>query len=279
MRDEYLREDFAARWRHADPFAEVDALRGTVFREVAGRRTFRFELDGRGYFAKVHHGAGWAEILKNLIVLKRPVLDARNEYAAARRLREAGIASLEVAAFGVRGWNPAGRRSFLISDEITHAQSLEDYCLQWPQHPPPPPLKWGLIARVAEIARVMHGAGVNHCDFYICHLLLRDAPSLDAGSVGQARLHVIDLHRARVRRRVPRRWLVKDLGGLYHSAMDIGLTRRDLLRFLACYFQQPIAEVLTQHSTLLRDIERRARTLYSKAERLKILPRQRDAAG
>lgn len=274
LHKEYLREDFAARWGGKDSFAEVDSLRGTVFRQVARRTTFRFELDGRGYFAKVHHGVGWGEILKNWVVLKRPVLDASNEYGAAMLLGNANVDTLAVAAFAVHGWNPAERRSFLITDELTGVQSLEDYCLNWRAHPPLAVVKWGLIAKVAEIARLMHGSGINHCDFYICHLMLRDPERLDAHSVGSVRVHLIDLHRAQRRDRVPRRWLVKDLGGLYYSAMDIGLTQRDVLRFLACYFEQPVAELLAQHAPLLRDITLRARKLYAKAERLGILSRQ-----
>uniref|UniRef100_UPI003AF9562D lipopolysaccharide kinase InaA family protein n=1 Tax=Thiolapillus sp. TaxID=2017437 RepID=UPI003AF9562D len=33
-------------------------------------------------------------------------------------------------------------------------------------------------------------------------------------------LHLIDLHRVQLRRRVPRRWRVKDVGSLYFSAME-----------------------------------------------------------
>jgi heptose I phosphotransferase len=41
-------------------------LQGEVFRELEGRRTLRTEVAGRGYFVKIHRGAGWAEIVKNL---------------------------------------------------------------------------------------------------------------------------------------------------------------------------------------------------------------------
>ena len=49
-----------------DALFEVMAhLDGEVYREVASRRTFRFEHDGKAYFAKVHFGVGWKEIIKN----------------------------------------------------------------------------------------------------------------------------------------------------------------------------------------------------------------------
>jgi hypothetical protein len=43
---------------------------------------------------------------------------------------------------------------------------------------------------------------------------------------------LIDLHRAQLRKKTPRRWVVKDVAGLYFSVMDIGLTQRDLFRFV-----------------------------------------------
>ena len=61
-----LDDVFKALWQNKDPFEEVNELEGIDFRKVKTRRTFRFEVDGKGYFAKVHHGIGWAEILKNL---------------------------------------------------------------------------------------------------------------------------------------------------------------------------------------------------------------------
>jgi heptose I phosphotransferase len=270
----YLRDDFAARWQCRDAFAELEALRGTVYRQVAGRTTFRFELDGCGYFAKVHQGVGWREIVKNLLTLRRPVVDASNEFGAAMLLTRLGLDTLNVAAFGARGWNPATRRSFLVSDEIRDACSLEDYCLRWPERPPPPNLKRALVTKVADVARVMHDGGTNHRDLYLCHLLIADPQALTPDNVAHARLYVIDLHRAQQRRRVPYRWLVRDLGALYYSAIDIGLTRRDVLRFLSGYFQQPVRDVLADHAKLLHAAARRARKLYIKAERLGILPRQ-----
>lgn len=69
-----LAEAFQNAWRGRDPFEEVLRLQGRVFREVAGRKTLSFELNGGVYFAKIHRGVGWAEIFKNLFQGKRPVL-------------------------------------------------------------------------------------------------------------------------------------------------------------------------------------------------------------
>ncbi len=87
-------------------------------------------------------------------------------------------------------------------------------------------------------------------------------------------MYLIDLHRAQLRARVPYRWLVRDLGGLLYSTLDIGLTRGDRLRFLSEYFELPVRDLLLQHDRLLRAVERRAAQLYAKAERKRILPRQ-----
>ena len=76
-------------------------------------------------------------------------------------------------------------------------------------------------------------------------------------------LVLIDLHRVQMRRRVPTRWLLKDLAGLLFSALDCGLTTRDLLRFLKEYRQRPWREVLAAEGGFWRRVSRRARRLYA----------------
>ena len=110
----------------------------------------------------------------------------------------------------------------------------------------------------------MHRAGVNHRDCYICHFLLHTDRPIQAGDL---RLSVIDLHRAQVRERTPRRWRDKDLAALYFSALDIGLTRRDKLRFLRTYFQRPLRQVLRDEARLLAWLERKAAKLYERKQR------------
>ena len=237
---------------------EVFGIRGEVFREPpgAGRRTLRFECDDVGYFLKLHWGVGWREIFKNLFALRLPVLGAGNEWRAIQRLDDLGVETMQLAGYGEEGWNPARRRSFVITRELEDTISLEDYCLDWEVAPPRPATKWALIRRVAEMSARMHAHGMNHRDLYICHFLLRRPWD---GCPEGLHLHLIDLHRVQIRSAVPQRWRVKDLAALYFSALHVGLTRRDLLRFVRWYSGGRATDVLRgQEAGLWRQAEQRA---------------------
>jgi len=260
-----LRPPFSQLWAGRDPFAEVDALQGQVLRELEGRRTLRTEVDGRGYFVKIHRGVGWREIFKNLICLRLPVLGARNEWQAIEHLERIGVDTMRRVAFGERGKNPAHKHSFIITEELAPTISLEDYCGPWPCTPPSVALKRALIVRVAEIARAMHESGMNHRDFYLCHFLLHTDPPPTPEAI---RLSIIDLHRAQIHTQTPAsRWRRKDLAGLHFSSLDIGLTRRDLLRFLRVYFDAPLCDTLKNQAKLLAWLQRKAVRLAERYRR------------
>lgn len=91
------------------------------------------------------------------------------------------------------------------------------------------------------MVRKMHQGGINHRDCYICHFLLHLPFEGDEESL---KISVIDLHRAQIRNSVPRRWRDKDLIGLYFSSLNIGLTKRDVFRFLKIYFALPLRDIL-----------------------------------
>jgi heptose I phosphotransferase len=259
-----LAEPFSSLWVGRDPFEAVEQLDGQVFRELEGRRTLRTEVTGRGYFVKIHRGIGWPEILKNLITLRAPVLGARQEWLAIQALTRAQVPTMTAVAFGERGANPAAQHSFIVTEELAPTVSLEDLSRDWVTSPPVPAFKRALIQRVAEMTGRMHRAGVNHRDCYICHFLLHTDPAPTAKAF---RLSLIDLHRAQIRTRVPRRWRDKDLAGLYFSALNIGLTQRDKLLFLRHYFERPLRQVLRDEAVLLARLETRAAQLQARFER------------
>ncbi|HHZ9913323.1 TPA: lipopolysaccharide core heptose(I) kinase RfaP, partial [Escherichia coli] len=92
-------------------------------------------------------------------------------------------------------------------------------------------------------------------DCYICHFLLHLPFS---GKEEELKISVIDLHRAQLRTRVPRRWRDKDLIGLYFSSMNISLTQRDIWRFMKEYFVAPLKDILKQEQGLLSQAEAKA---------------------
>jgi len=270
MAEQYLRADFAAGAAAMDGDAGAllawaktvvaQAAPEDILRSKEGRKTLRFHYLGASRFLKLHSGVGWGEIIKNLLQGRLPVLAATNEYRAVMALREIGVDTMSIAAYARRGGNPAAVESMIITDDLVGTISLEDYCADWANAPPAPAILRRLVNKLADSARRMHEAGINHRDFYLCHF------HLDAASLGESRLrcYLIDLHRAQLRYRTPRRWQVKDLAGLYFSAMDCGLSQRDLLRFVRTYSTGGLRRALDVDARLWRQVTWRAGQLYRK---------------
>ncbi|MBV7404848.1 lipopolysaccharide core heptose(I) kinase RfaP [Enterobacter sp. ENT03] len=256
-----LKEPFSTLWADKDPFAEVETLNGEVFRALETRRTLRFEVNGAGYFLKLHHGTTLKEVIKNLVSLRLPVLGADREWNAIHRLKMLGVDTMEGKAFGQKGINPLARTSFIITEDLSPTVSLEDYCRDWKINPPDLHLKRAIISRVAEMVGKMHRGGVNHRDCYICHFLLHlPMPA----ALTDMKISVIDLHRAQIRKKVPVRWRDKDLIGLYFSSLDIGLTNRDIYRFLKGYFLLPLREILQSEAKLIGNAATKAQSIQAR---------------
>lgn len=236
-------------------FDHLASRRGEVFRELESRRTFRFEHRGKGYFAKLHFGVGWPEVFKNLLQLRLPVVSAANELRAIRRLEALDVPTMTAVAFVDHGGLPPTRHSAIVTAELNDTISLEDLVLT---SPPAFALKRKLVHRLAAICRTMHAGGLNHRDLYICHFHLARQTVEEAVPT----LYVIDLHRAQLRARTPRRWIVKDIGGLFFSAFDAGLSRHDVLTFMRLYAGKPLRETLVRDRVFWRAVVRRARHLY-----------------
>lgn len=239
-------------------FDEWMSLKGEVFRSVKGRKTQRIFLHNKSYFIKQHEGVGWKEIFKNLLQGRAPVLSAKNEWLALKRLQALNIAVPDVLYYESRGLNPAKRRSFLVTHDLTNTVSLETHCQDWEKNRPSFPWKLKLIQTIATIARSLHQNGINHRDFYLCHFLL----DLNSGHDQTLKLYLIDLHRAVCRGKTPKRWLIKDLAGLYFSSKTIGLTDRDLLRFMKIYCNKPLAYILKNEKCFWIKVKKRGEKLF-----------------
>lgn len=263
----FLRDELQQAWAGKDVFQYLAEMPGQVFRDKEGRRTLRFELNGRSYFLKYHAGVGWEEIIKNLLQFRKPIIGARNEWKAVLRLHELGIETMQLAGYGQTGCNPAQQQSFVITDELKGTMSLEHLGLQWQQTPPSFKTKQTLLKKLAVISRKMHQAGLNHRDYYLCHFLLDASFAETNHFTEETELFLIDLHRTQERRHVPKRWLVKDLGSLYFSAHEVSLTKRDHYRFMMYYSGLPLRQVLNEQAGFWQNVDKRAQQLLSKWRR------------
>ncbi len=254
-------------WHNQDPFQAIEQLQGEIYRSLEARKTLRFEIEGQSFFIKIHRGIGWLEIIDNLLRLRLPVLGAKNEYDAIHALEHLKIDTMTIAAYGQKGWNPAQQQSFIITEDLINTISLEDYCLFWKTQKPEFNFKYRLIEKVAYISRTLHNNGINHRDYYICHFLMDISMGRDKLTADNIKLSLIDLHRAQIRKHTPLRWRVKDIGSLYYSAMDIGLTRRDFFRFMKWYDNTSLKQCLTQNKTFWQKVEQQGQKLWQRKQR------------
>jgi len=233
-------------------FDEIMQLKGRVFRDVPGRKTMRVALGGKHYFIKQHFGIGWAEIFKSLISLKKPVIGAMTEVHAIEKLTEIGIPTTPLVGYGYRGISPARMQSFVITEDLGDITSLEDLCSEWITKAPPVDLKLELIKAVAQLAAKLHGAGLVHRDFYLCHIVFKK----ESFKHDEVSLCLIDLHRMLLNQASHGNRVMKDIAALYFSAMDCGLKEEDLSLFKQYY--------LPQSEKFWLKVQARAKKLYAK---------------
>jgi heptose I phosphotransferase len=188
-------------------------------------------------------------------------LGASNEKLAIEHLQSLDIDTMSIAAYGKKGLNPAAQLSFLVTDDLSDTISLEDYCGAWADTPPTFQKKKILLERLALISKTMHESGMNHRDYYLCHFLMAKDTT---ATLSDKPLYLIDLHRAQLRAVVPKRWKVKDIGGLYYSALNIGLTGNDVLRFVKCYSGKSLRQTFSEDKSFWSDVKSRAATIYKR---------------
>ena len=72
-----------------------------------------------------------------------------------------------------------------------------------------------------------------------------------------------------IRKRTPTRWAVKDIAGLYFSSKDIGLSSRDLFRFMMVYQSVSLRDALTSDRLFWKRVKHRGDKLYESEKQRK----------
>ena len=222
--------------RHGwNTFERMMTLEGQVARRQGARETVRLEInDGRNdspaspqaFYIKRYGPPPWREFWKPLLKFTRPIVGARVEWEAMLAFHRLGIPTMTPVMFG-----QSGRRSFVLTESLEGYVKLTEWIDAHCQSAAAADDAYRTaIDMLAPLTRSMHEAGVHHQDYYLCHVLVPE-------EVGPPGLHIIDLGRARVRRRLGARWRVKDLAQLDYSADAVGALGR--LRFLRRYLNRP----------------------------------------
>lgn len=270
----YIRDNLKDLFPAEKTIDDFLGIEGEVYRNpVKSRKTSRFERGGQGFFIKAHWGIGWLEILKNLVYLRLPVLGAMNEVRAIKKFEQLNIDTMSIVAYGEAGCNPATGRSFLITEELINTKQLDHWLVNEFQEFDAKSqfqTKYKLIQIIAGIAKNLHENGINHRDFYLCHFLAR-LPLEATMKAEEIKLFLIDLHRAQIRTSTPKRWLIKDIAGLYFSAMELEnsgtkFTGRDYFRFIKIYTGMSLRDAFTKKPGFWQTVNSRAFRLYKKQQ-------------
>jgi tRNA A-37 threonylcarbamoyl transferase component Bud32 len=252
---EVVRREIADRLGALADDATVETIKSNRVRTVL-RVTLR---DGpRGdeeVFVKRYHPTGARATAKSLLRASR----ARQEWAMARALEEAGIPTAHPIAWAER------RRGRVVTDAAYVCRGVAaavDFVPYLREHAPDPSdpahreLRRDLFGRLADLARRQHDAGIDHPDLHSGNVLV----TRDGDEVG---LHVIDLHGASQKAApLTVACRVRRLAKILHSLSEIA-SRTDRLRFLRRYARDgslpDVREAFAETEERLHRIEKRRR--------------------
>ena len=241
-------------------FDDFMRLEGMVVKSaVRERSTERLDLGGSSIYVKKHFFPGIREILKNLLRLRFPV-GALNEWRALLAFHAHNIPTMIPICAGRKPffWR-SEKESFLLTGDLGDANRLNDFLQVNAATPCQGKLlekKRDILKNLADITRRMHSAGINHRDYYLCHILLDS----------EERLYVIDLHRVDVSDRIGKRWIVKDLAALLFSSLEVPVTHGQRLAFYKRYMQ--INRLSADDKTLIRLIVKKCNKIARHTEKI-----------
>ena len=225
----------------------VSAPGAVTERALSVRTTVRLPWPGgedgrdgttRGLVVKRYHVRGWGDRLKYLFFPPK----ALSEWRMLCALPDLDIPTARPLALGMARRGPFLKDSCLVMEAIPEAVTLGAFVRSrylGRLGAAAIAEKRSLLRTVARFTARVHEAGVAHRDFHCDNFLLRRPGGgvSDAGPAGIAvtdegwRLYLIDLHTARIRRRVGRRRLTANLAKLLGS-LSVVMTRTDWARFL-----------------------------------------------
>ncbi|MHC4619451.1 MAG: lipopolysaccharide kinase InaA family protein [Planctomycetota bacterium] len=198
---------------------------------LAGYRSrLRFETASppTTLFLKRYNNPPLTTQLKNWFWHRRKASCALLEVRSAATLAQKGINTPKTIARGEQWGTFFEKRSFIITEKIPSAESLERRlpdCFASAPTVENLRLKRDFITQSAAFIRKFHLTAYRHRDLYLSHIFYDNS----------RRFHLIDLARAFRPRILSERFRRKDIAQLYYSAPKTFFSNTDRLRFYLAY--------------------------------------------
>lgn len=166
--------------------------------------------------------------LGNWLAAQRRISCGFLDFRSSDELAASGINTPKTLFYGEQWGTFFEKRSFIITDKIPNAESLERKLPDFFDGPTTIEklrLRRSFIAELAGFVKKFHETGYCHRDLYFSHIFYSDSGDF----------YLIDLARAfkpSIRRR---RFRIKDIAQVYYSAPARHFSRTDRLRFYITY--------------------------------------------
>ncbi len=230
--DQNYEQDFRnAGLTSLDSIFSFDKGQNLTKKNLAGYRTriqFQIGTPPKNVFLKRYEHPPLLVQLDKWLSNHGPITCGIFEVEAAKTLNAAGVSTAKIIAYGRQTDLIFENRSFVITEQVPDAKSLEQ---KLPDYFDGPVAGKNLTARrqfikkLALFIKNFHDTGIRHRDLYLCHIFCDTNECLT----------LIDLARAFQPLLLGQKFLIKDISQLHYSAPAKTFSRTDRLRFYKSY--------------------------------------------
>lgn len=222
------------------------------------RSRFQFDIDAPAspepttVFMKRYDRPPISLQIKNWLGARGRTSCAMIEFNTASRLKEFGINTPKTLCCGEQWGKIFEKRSFIITEKIPDAESLErrlPECFAAPATADNLQHRRNFITSLAEFVARFHKTGYRHRDLYFSHIFHDDSN----------RFYLIDLARAFRPILLGRRFQIKDIAQLHFSAPGRLFSNTDRLRFYLRYAER--SKLTDRDKIFIRKVISKARRM------------------
>jgi hypothetical protein len=188
------------------------------------RSRTQFEMDAVTVFLKRYCQPPILTQIRNWLARGWRISFGLAESELTKELSEAGMNTPKVVAYGEQWGRLFEKRSFVITEKIPNAESLERRLPEYFDGAVAPEkikLRRRFIEQLAGVIGKFHEAGYRHRDLYFSHIFYSTS----------GEFYLIDLARVFRPKLLAERFRVKDVAQIHYSAPKRYFSRTDRLRF------------------------------------------------